>query len=806
MGRILSELADAVRRLLRRPAHALTLTGVLAVGLALAITMFEGLNGYVLRPLPIREPERVMLVTMSIPAQGLTGGSFALHDLVDWRERQQSFELLAGFGQGTFNLGGIERPERLAGAFVTDGFFEMFGVAPLHGRWVRASDCVPGATPVLVLGHAVWERSFASDPAVLGRTVRLNGLTATVIGVMPPSFRLPLDEDAWTAQPLDTAATPRGEGRAVGVVGRLAAGVARGQAQAELSAIAEELGRTYPETNAGRVPVVTPYAEEWVGEQTRATVSALFICTILVLLVACANVANLIVARLAAGSRELSVRSALGATAWRLIWPVLAECLVVSVVATAIGSALSRAGMVWITATLQRTDASRPSWVQFDSDWRSAVFAAAAALACTLVPALLPAWRLARRDPVEGLRTGGRGAVGGRLGRMSRALVAVEVGLACIVLICAGLMVRSAVKIGRTGLGARTEGVLTGRVGLFASDYPTQADCGRFFAGLLSRLEAMPGAISVAASTSLPGAGSSYCTYVGEGESPEPGTQAPYARFVEVSPDYFGLLEVPVLAGRAVGESDTADAPPVAVVNAVMAERLGGAQAVLGRRLQLAAGDRTDLYTVVGVVGNVQQGSISNRLAPTAYVPLAQRPQRFASLLVRTAGEPRALGETMRAVVRQADPNLPVYWLQPLADWPSQRIVLQRFLATMFGIFAAAGLLLAAAGLFAVLAQVVSGRTAEIGLRRALGASPSAIVAMLGRHNAWPVGIGLVTGLGFGVGLAHLIAGELVGVRPTDPLAIGLGALAVIGCVAVAVWTPALRAVRIEPATALRTE
>ncbi|MGV8039998.1 MAG: ABC transporter permease [Thermoanaerobaculaceae bacterium] len=806
MYRILSELSDAVRRLLRRPAHTLALTGVLAVGLALAITMFEGLNGYVLRPLPVREPERVMLVTMSIPAQGLEGGSFALHDLVDWRERQHSFELLAGFGQGTFNLGGIERPERLAGAVVTDGFFEMFGVAPRLGRWVRASDCAPGAPPVLVLGHTVWERSFAADPAVLGRTVRLNGQTAEVIGVMPPSFRLPLDEDAWTALPLDTGATSRSEGRAVGVIGRLADGASRGQAQAELSTIAEELGRAYPETNAGRVPVVAPYAEEWVGAQTRATVSALFICTLLVLLVACANVANLIVARLAAGSREMSVRSALGASTGRLIRPILAECLVVSVAATVIGSALSRAGMVWITATLQRTDASRPSWVQFDPDWRSAVFAVAAALACTFIPGLLPAWRLVRRDPVEGLRAGGRGAVGGRLGRMSRGLVAVEVGLACVVLICAGLMVRSALKVGRVGLGVRTEGVLTGRVGLFAADYPTEAACAQLFTGLLQRLEAMPGATAVAASTSLPGAGSGFCSYLGEGESLEPGKQPPFARFVGVSPGYFGVLEVPLLAGRLVGESDTADAPPVAVVNAVLAERLGGTQAVLGRRLQLSAGDRTELHTVVGVVGNVQQGSISNRMSSTVYVPLVQTPPRFASLLVRTAGEPRAHAETLRSVVRQADPNLPVYWLQPLADWPSQRIVLQRFLATMFGVFAGAGLLLAATGLFAVLAQVVGGRTAEIGLRRALGASASGIVAMISRQNAWPVGIGLVTGLGLGVGLAHLIAGELVGVRPTDPLAIGLGTLALIGCAALAAWTPARRAVRIEPATALRTE
>lgn len=806
MHSIASEMSSAVRRLLRHPGHTLALTGVLAVGLALALGMFEGFNAYLLRPIPVPTPDAVMFVHIAIPEQGIQRTPASIHDLVDWRQRQRAFDVLAGFYQGTINLGGVERPERLAGTFVTGGFFEALGVAPQLGRAIRASDCVPGAAPVVVLGHAVWQRSFASDPDIVGRSVRINGLPAEVIGVMPAGFRLPEDEDAWTSLAVDADASTRGSSQGVNVIGRLASGVSSGRAQAELASIAETLAKAFPETNAGRVPVVLPYTESYIDGQTRGTVSALFISTVLVLLVACANVANLIIARLAARGRELSVRSALGASTLRLVSPVFAECLLVSLVAAAIGFGLSRVWLVWVTDTLQRADATRPSWVQFDPDWRSAVFAAAAAIACTVLAGLLPAWRLAKRDPIEGLRGSGRGAIGSRLGRMSHVLVGVEVALACVVVACAGLMMRSAINVRKTPLGARTEGVLTGRIGLFPADYPTDTDCTRFFYDLREHLRGIPGATGVALSTSLPGAGSPYRSYLKEGDVAKPGRRPPYARFVAVSPGYFETLEVPLLAGRVVVEGDTGAAPPVAVISAALAERLGGAQSVLGTRLQLSVGESASVRTVVGVVGNVQQGRIDDDVDPTIYVPLAQTPARFVSLLVRTAGDPSLTGEELRAVVRKTDTNLPVYFLQPLTAWAGQRIVLQQFLASMFGMFAAAGLFFAVSGLFAVLAQAVSGRTAEIGLRRALGASGSEIVSLIASQNGFPVGLGVLAGSGLGIALAHLIARELVGVRPTDPVSVVLGAFAVVLGAAFATWIPARRAVRIEPATALRTE
>lgn len=805
MQRLVREVPAAFLRLVRHPGHTLALGAVLTVGLAIAIVMFEGLNAYMLRPLPVPRPREVVLTTVAIPAQDAEVSAQA-RELLAWRAGTRSLTTVAGFYQGTLNLGGIDRPERLAGAFVTDGFFEALGVEPALGRGIRPEDCRLGATPALVLGHDTWARSFGRDAAVLGRSVRLNGRAAVVVGVMPEGFRLPVDEDAWTSLQLDPASAADLE-REVMVVGRLARSATPASAQAELTTISKALSSADPRVEAGRMAVVQPYMHFFVEPGTRAMVGTMFVCTLLVLLVACANVANLIVARLATRSRELAVRSALGASASHLMMPVFAECLLVSVAATAAAYGLGRAMLSWITASLRASDLTRqPFWEHFDSDWRSLVFALGAALACTLLAGLLPALRLGRRDPSAGLRGSGRGAVGSSLGRMSRALVGVEVALASVVVVSAGLMARTALNVSRTDLGAHTAGVIAGRIGLFPADYPTDADCVRLFSGLRERLAALPGVTGAAITTSLPGTNAPWLGVLREGESAEPGRRPPRARFACVSPGYFEMLEARLLAGRAIGDGDTAQSPPVVVVNAFLAERLGGTAVAVGSRLQIVDEAGTSVRTVVGVVSNIRQGNPDQPPAPVVYLPLAQNPARFASVAVRGPGRAAELAPTLRTAVREADPNLPVYWLMPLSEWAGQRLAIKRFLATMFAIFAGAGLLLAATGLFALLAQVVAGREGEIGLRRALGASGGQVVAMLTRQHGLPVGVGLAVGLGTGIGLAYVISHDLVGVRPADPLTLGLGALAIAGCAAVACWTPARRAVRIEPATALRTE
>ncbi|HPS78802.1 MAG TPA: ABC transporter permease, partial [Thermoanaerobaculaceae bacterium] len=671
MRRITREIPAALLRLLRHPGHTLALTAVLTVGLAIAIVMFEGLNAYLLRPLPVPHPQQVVLATVAIPAQDIEV-SVQARELLAWRAGQHSLTAIAGFYTGTLNLGGIERPERLAGAFVTDGFFETLGVEPALGRGIRPEDCRLGATPALVLGRGTWERSFGHDPAVLGRTVRVNGQAATVVGVMPEGFRLPVDEDAWTSLQIDPASAADLD-REVTVVGRLGEKTSPAAVQAELATISKTVAGLDPSIEAGRVPVVQHYMEYFVEPSTRAMVGTMFVCTLLVLLIACANVANLIVARLASRSRELAVRSALGASTFHLVAPVFVECLLVSVAATTAAYGLSRLAMEWIAATLRAADLTRqPFWVHFDSDWRSLVFAGGAALACTFLAGFLPAMRLGRRDPAEGLRIGGRGTVGASLGRMSRALVGVEVALASVVVVSAGLMARTAYNVVRTDFGARTEGVLAGRVGLFPADYPSDADCVRFFARLGERLAGLPGVTGAAVTTSLPGSNSSWLGYLKEGERVEAGRRPPRMHFVAVSPGYFELLETKVLTGRVITGGDTPESTPVVVINAILAERLGGASSVIGTRLQLVAQNETTVRTIVGVVSNIQQGNADQPLSPVAYIPLAQKPVRFASLAVRGTANPSALASSLRAAVREADPNLPIYWLMPLSEWAGQ--------------------------------------------------------------------------------------------------------------------------------------
>ncbi len=803
---IFNELRLALRSLRKSPGHAILTTMILACGLGLTLLMFSAINAYVLKPLPF--PDSQQIVRLSLADKENDNKPVPYLDLLDWRERQTGFTGLAGFYTGTVNLSGTDRPVRFEGGFVTANVFEVLGVVPALGRAFLPGEDQPGAPLVVVLGHDLWRNQFAADPKVVGTTVRANGEQAEVVGVMPPGFAYPAGQDVWLPLRLDRSELERGKDFYLAAIGRVRDGVSISGARAELVTISQELGRLYPETNSDTIALVEPLAYQYVDLEMRLILFAMFGSVILVLVIACANVANLLFVRFASRQREIATRAALGADRWQLIAPILAECLVVSGTATLLGLALAQSGASFVFEFLRANWDDQPFWADIAIDWRSVVFAAVAALLTTLLAGLVPALRSCSIPVSPVLRSGGRGPGGSPLGRMSRSLVVIEIALSCVVLICAGLMVRSVVNLNEVELGANTERVLSGRIGLFESVYPEPEDRLRLYEALTERLVGLPGVEAATLSTSLPGTFTNGAFFTLEGEEAAAAAEGPsFSFYTMVAPDYFDFFKVPILAGRGLSPGDGRDNQLVAVVSDRFADRLGGANGAVGQRFRLDGTDgEGEWITIVGVVPTVIQSGARAPVRPTLYVPLAQADTRFVSIALRTAGDPLGHAELLQKTVMELDPDLPVYWLQTLDQWVENARFIPRFLATMFTLFAVAGLALAAAGLYGVLAFTVVVRTQEFGVRLALGATGKEIVGLLARQGAFQLAIGLGCGMVMATGFARLLAGELFGVKPFDlgTFVLVAGVLALTATLASLL--PARRALGVDPATALRYE
>jgi predicted permease len=800
-----TDLRLAFRSLLKSPGHALLAVLILSTGLALTLLMFASINAYVLKPLPFPESQQLMHLWTQHDNGNISG--VMLHDMIDWQERQTSFEEIAGLYSGTVNISGGERPLRFDGCFTTANLFELLQVKPDLGRAFVEGEDDPDAPLVIILGHDLWRNYFAADPGVIGTTVHANGTKAEVVGVMPAGFGFPLGEQVWLPLRMDADEIERGQGYYLEVFGRLRDKVSLGRARAELKTISEQLAGRYPETNKGRTGSVESISYRYVDNNMRRILYAMLGCVFLVLVIACSNVANLVFVRVASRERETAVRVALGAGRWRLLAPVLAECLVISVTASLIGFLLAEAGARALFELLRVSWEDQPYWSEISIDWRSLAFVAGAALLTTLMAGLIPALQASSANIRVAIGSSGRGISSSPLGRISRGLVVAEIALSCVVLVCAGLMVRTVLNLNKVDLGADINQVLAGRIGLFETVYPEPEDRLQLYESLVESLNRLPGVESAALSTSLPGTFASGAYYAIEGEE-EPQDERRRVTFLTViTPGYFELFRVPLIAGRTLLPEDRPDSQQVAVVSELMAEQLGGVESALGRRLQLTGEDKQgDWVTVVGVVPTIIQDEIDDNVLPVVYLPVTQADTRFISIALRTHGEPLAHAGLLQQTVMELDPDLPVYWLQTLEDWVGTTHFIPRLLATMFLIFAGAGLVLAAVGLYGVLAYTVVSRTQELGVRRALGASGAGIVSLLLHQGAAQLAVGLASGLVFATLFARLLSRSLFGVAPFDPLTFGvvLVVTAVTACIASVL--PARRAISVEPAVALRHE
>jgi len=852
---LLHDLRLAFRGFRRRPAFTAAAVASLALGIGASTAIFAVVYGVLLRPLPFAEPDRLMTVSPRFAGPGgFAPESWSYPYFEAFRASQQSFSAVAAYAPAAFNLAGEPGeadvpPERVHGEYVSAEYFPVLGVAPVVGRtFTETEDRVTGSPPVAVLGHDLWRRRFASDPSAVGRQVVVDGLAVRVVGVMPAGFAgVPGRTEIW----LPMSAVPRLlYARKLQlafsfwhqVVGRRAAGVTPEKVAASLEATAARVAANAPAPDwapdAHLVLDAVPTRDLRVSEGIESRLLLLLGTVVLVLLVACANVANLLLSRGVGRRREFGVRAALGADGGRLVRQLLVEAVALGAAGGAAGWGLAWAGVGALRVL--RPASAAGEWTLFAV--RSALgdvrldppvllFGLAAALAAALLVGLVPAFQARREGRGAGL--GERGIAAARalgLRRLSvrGVLVVVQVLLAAVLLASAGLMLRSFRQVLARDPGFEPAGVLTAQLRLPRADYSSEAEQTATWRSLLDRIGTLPGVTAASLDTGLPLADDSM---IGEVRTPEenrpappegsgdPGPPAPAVRVHAAAPGHFRVLGAPVLRGRGVEPSDAATSHRVAIVSRTAAEALWPGQDPLGRRLWLSIGwDEDDWAEVVGVVGDVRYtgieagaGGSAEEGGPTVvgdvYVPFAQVPGLdSAYLLVRTAGDPLALAPGLRERVREVDPSLPLFDVMSLDERVARAYSEVRFSAFCLGAFALAALLLAALGVYGVMAYSVSERTAEMGVRMSLGARPVDIARMVIGDGLVLTVVGLVLGVGAALALGGVLRHQLVGVAPTDPLAFAGAAVVLLASALLAAWLPARRAARLDPTEAIRRE
>lgn len=801
----LREVRFAGRLLGKSPGPAIVAVVALALGIGLATTAFSIAWGVLFRGLPFPGANRIMDVSTRDAAHPESRNPVDLHDFVDWRARQTSFESLVGYDDGTVNLSGAERAERFDGAYVTANIFDSLGVRPFLGRTFRPGDDAPGTPLVVVLSHWLWTTRYDGDPAIVGRAIRINGMPATVVGVMPPRFAFPFREKIWVSLKLDLAAAPRGKARAIAVIGRLKEGVSRDRAQAEMGSIAKNLAREYPLTNKNVGARVQGFIEAALGPGPMGMLLVMLGFGVVVLLIACANVASLMVARASTRTRELAIRSALGAGRRQVMLQILLESTLLAAVGAVLGVVLAWLG-VWLfnAALALNVDNAPPFWIRIAVDGPALAFTLLVTLLAAICCGLLPALQVSRVDINGILKDEGRGSTSLRIGWFSRILVVGELAVCAMLLVGAGLMVRSVANLQDLKLGFDHRDLLTVRIALFETQYPKDADRAAFFAELLRRLAAQPGVTGTAATSSLPTNGAVDDRYAVQGRVYPRPAERPTAYQARISPGYFETLGTRILAGRDVLPTDRAGTLPVVLVNRSFAAREWPRESPLGRRIRLGNDPKEPWRTVVGVVPDLKMEGLSSRESPAGlYLPLAQDPPQFCSIVVRTHGAPLALVPMVRREVGALDRDLPIYFVRSMRQVIEQNGFYLNLFGYVFGILGLAALVLASVGIYGVISFSVAQRTQEIGVRMALGARQSSVLGMILRQGAVQLAVGLAIGLLLAVATARPLSTLLLDIEPTDPATFVAVALVLCGVALAASYLPALRASRVDPLVAI---
>ncbi|HSD75545.1 MAG TPA: ABC transporter permease [Steroidobacteraceae bacterium] len=803
----IQDLRVAFRSLLRAPAFTGLATGVLGLGLAVVVTMFGILYTIAYEPPPFPRPESLVGVHIIDKARGKSDDGTSTHQLADWRAAQSSFEELGGGLIGTVIISGDGAAERYDGGLITGTLFNVIDIAPLIGRTVQPSDDIAGAAPVVVLSYHLWRTRYHGDRDIIGRVIKVNGELASVIGVMPQVFDFPNSAQLWIPLREKLDQIPRGKGSWVQVIGRLRPGVSIDDAQADLSAISARLAERYPETNAGLEPDVLPIAAAVIGRDDLKLFQTLFASVFLVLIIASVNVAGLMLVRATTRTQEASVRRALGAGRTRLVMQMLAESFVIGSAAALLGLTLGAACLEVLSRILTSTLENLPSWWDFAVDGRVALFAVAVGVLSTVAAGLFPALRVAGID-INGVLRDGTRDTGLSTGRIIRWLVVVEIALSCVLLTSAGIMVRIAIQASTSDLGVDVRPFMTGRIGLPEPVYPDAARQARFIEQLQARAQAIPGASAATLVTAPPAHGVGRSLYALPDHSYVSQADYPYANEVATTPGFFEAMGGRVIAGRDFSATDRQGSLPVVLVSETFARTVWPGQSAIGQRLRLKPNfPDSEWLTVVGVVGDIMHDDEpfgAKVVTPTLYVPLLQRPERFFTLVLRTAGDPHVLAPAIRDVVTQLDPDLAVYWLRTIPEARAINSGGLRIIGGLFVVFGVVTIVLAASGIYGVLAHSVAQSTREIAIRRALGAPDGGIVGAVARRSGWQLGLGLAIGIGLAPLMAVLLGQAIGGANLHDPWVYATVLMTLTLAIAAATAVPLRRALLLQPGVALR--
>jgi putative ABC transport system permease protein len=792
----------AARSLRKSPGFAFFAVTVLALGIAASTAIFGIADAVLLRPLPYRDASRLMTVWEDASSYGFPADTPAPGNFSDWKARNHVFEDMAAEAGRSFNLTGDGNPELLEGQQVTSNLFSVLGVSPAFGRDFRPDDNIPGAAHVAILSHGVWLRRFGGEAGIIGRGMRLNGEMYTVVGVMPQGFLYPNRRtEIWVPWQLAKEELAGHGSHYLHVVARLKPGVSLSQANAELATIAKQIEREHPADNAKVGAYALPLRQHLAGDIGPA-ILLLFGAVCFVLLIACANIANLLLARASSKRRELAMRLTLGAGRWRTIRQMLTESLLLAVIAGSIGLALS----VWATQFLATLVPAGIAPIAPSSlDGRAFLFTTAVTILTGILFGVIPSLRVSKLDLATSLKDGGgQSGVGASGQQLRNALVVSEVGLAIVLLAGAALMIRSFENLIHLDPGFRADHVLVLRTPL--RNYNQQSQRNAFYDRVLDKVERLPGVLAAGYTTWVPltnEGGATGITIEGHPE-PAPG-QKPVPNVRIISRNYMAALRMKLVQGRLFDERDGSDSPRVALINQTMARNLWPGEDPEGKRFKRMADD--SWITIVGIVGDMHQAGLAVPARAEMYLPYQQ--QEFFPpdyLAVRTSGDPKMLAESVRQQIWSVDKQQPVSDVMPLEQLVGDNLAPRRMQASLLGGFAGLALLLASIGIYAVLSFVVTQRTQEIGVRVALGAHSSDVLRMVFSHGLRLFAIGAVLGLAAALALSRTMSHLLYGISATDPLSF-LTVTFILGVVTLlACYIPARRAMRVDPLVALRYE
>jgi putative ABC transport system permease protein len=786
----------------KSPGFTVVAVVVLALGIGANAAIFSVVNAVLLRSLPYEDPQRLMVLRETklpqFPEFSVSPGNF-----FDWRNQATTFESLVAYNNTAYNfVAPNAEPERIRAARATAGLFELLGAKPAHGRLFLDEEEKLGRENVVILSNRLWTRLFGSDPKIVGQSVTMSAGNYTIVGVMPATFQFPdADTELWTPLSFPGNQAQNHGSHYLSVIGRLSRDATVERARTEMSAIADRIAEQYPNSNAGWSTMVVPMQEYQVSDIKQALLILLGSVAV-VLLIACANVANLLLARATARQKEMALRTALGASRWRIIRQLLTEGVLLSIVGGALGLAVAAWGM---KSLLAFAPANLPRLNDVNLDVRVLGFTLLVTMATGIIFGLAPAIQASRPNLNDTLKEGGRGTTGGHH-RVRSSLVITEVALALVLLISAGLLIRSFVFLQRVDPGFNPSNALAVNIGLPGRKYSNQELYKSFFTRLLEGLSTSAGVTAVGVTQSLPIQGDFLLGFSIQGRPPDPPGQDKSTNYYAVSPGYFEAMGIPLLRGRAFTEQDNQTAPPVVLINETMAKQYFPDEDPIGQRINVTNGPER-FREIVGIVGDVKQYGLARPSPLQTYEPYLQNPFGGVTLVVRTVGDPTTLTSTVREQVHQLDRDQPLGTTRTLEQLVDGSVAQERFIMLLLGVFAAVALVLAAVGLYGVMSYSVTQRSHEIGIRIALGAARRDVLRLVVGHGMLLTIIGVAIGLGGALAVTTLLMSKLLfAVTAVDPLTFAAIPVVLAAVALGACFVPARRAVKVDPMVVLRYE